>query len=86
MEMTRLGYAHCQLSCILHILVSLKTTSSLNLQCQSCGRSDSQLLVSRQVCLLPICTMQAVFGLVSAYRHAAVWDGIYLHFRLCLGC
>ena len=34
---------------------------------------------------MPIAYMQAVFGLVSAYRHAAVWDGIYLHFRLCLG-
>ena len=57
MEMTRLKlHAHCQL-CILHVLVSLKTTSSLNLQCQSCGRSFSQLLVSRQVCLLPICRL-----------------------------
>ena len=24
---------------------------------------------------MPIAIMQAVFGLVSAYRHAAVWDG-----------
>ena len=54
--------------------MSLKTTSSLNLQCPSGARSVSQLLVSRQVCLLPIAYMQTVFGLVSAYRHAAVWD------------
>ena len=28
--------------------------------------------------------MQVAFGLVSAYRHAALWAGICLHFRLYL--